>query len=126
MRQTRCDLPCQQRQRRLYAQFLSIARAAAFQFDLTVLQAARPGDELPGQTNQVHICELCACPLLAIIVKDFNAGIAKFRVQFIASRVARLVPSSQINEPNLEGRYRIRPDDTLVVVARFNNCTNQT
>src|SRR5580698_7279255 len=63
--------------RRLQADGLALASAAVLQLHLTLGDALRPDDRLPGQTYKIHRRELRARPLVSVIVERLAARLAE-------------------------------------------------
>ena len=51
----------------------TLARGAALELDLVLLDPARADDDLPGQPDQLHGRELDAGPLVAVVHQDLDA-----------------------------------------------------
>src|SRR5215813_3163369 len=67
-------------QRRVDREFLPLARGTALQLDLPGGDAARADDQLPRQPDEVHLGELGAGALVAIVVEDLDAGAAQLPI----------------------------------------------
>ena len=80
---------------------------------------------MPGQPDQVHISKFAAGPFRTVVVQDFDARGVQLVVDIVTGRIAVIVAAAQIDQPDLEGRDRLRPDDALVVMAGFNDRANQ-
>src|SRR6266699_1563692 len=66
-------------------------RRPPLEFDGAGRQSARPDDELPGQTDQIHIGKLCPRPLVAIVIEDLDLGGGEPAIDFGAFGVRRPV-----------------------------------
>ena len=63
--------------------FLFLTRAAILELDHSVRQPARADDQLPGQADQVHARKLGSAPLVAVVVKNFDAGGGQLAVDVV-------------------------------------------
>jgi hypothetical protein len=85
------------------------------------LQTFRPDDELPGQADQIEGRELCPCPLVAVVIENVKPGFLKLGIEILTNFVGRSVAHFDIDEPDIEGRHRFRPDDAGIVMRGFDD-----
>src|SRR5690606_27795170 len=79
--------------------------------------AARADDHLPGNADKVSGGEFCARALIGVVVEHLAARFLIARQQLLAGRIAAGVPRLHIDQHDVEGCDRLRPDDAVVVVA---------
>src|SRR3546814_9618343 len=71
--------------------------AAALQLHGAALEAARTDHELPGQADQIHVGELGAGRLVAVVVEHLDAGGLELAVEPVAGRRAVGVGGAQVD-----------------------------
>src|ERR1700679_2331564 len=106
-------------------QFGAFAGRTPLELDDAVRQPARPNDHLPRQADQVHIGELAAWPFVAVVIQYIDAGGRQFGIDISRRRVDRGIAAFQIDQPYIERRDAVRPDDPGIVMAGFDDRTDK-
>src|SRR5208282_1926514 len=105
----------------LEGELLALPAPARLELDDSRLEPARTDDELPGQPDQVHLRELGPCAFVAIVVEHLDLRRRELAVDLVAGAHASGIARAQIDEPDLEGRHRLGPDDAILVMARLDD-----
>ena len=71
-----------------------------------------------GRPIRSIAAELGAWPLVAIVIEHVDALGLERLVDFLAGGVGVGIADLEVDEADLEGRHRLRPDDAGVVMAR--------
>ena len=95
------------------------------QLDPVLRSAARADHDLPGQPDQFHGRELDARPLVAVVHQHLDAQRMQPRVQILGERGGGGIVGAQVDQPDLERRHALRPDDALLVVERLDQRTDE-
>src|SRR5262245_18136174 len=111
---------------RVHGQFGLLAGGAVLQLHLTRGNAAGTDDDLPGQPDQVHVGELGAGALIALVVEWIQASRLELGIEIFAGFGASSVGGFQVDQPHAERRDRRWPNDTGIVMARLDDGANQT
>ena len=90
-------------------------------FHLARGQTARADDELEGNADEVGGGELLASAHGAVVIERVYARRVKLAVELFVCGIAFGIAGFEVDEGNLKGRDRDRPDDTVFVVAGFDN-----
>src|SRR5690606_20159041 len=99
------------------------AGPAVLHFDGTLANAARPDNHLPGQPDKIRRCELRTRPVVGVVIKHFAPCRFVCGQQFFAERVAAGIAGLHVDERDMEGGYRLRPyDAVLVMTGLYDGC----
>src|SRR5690242_13599217 len=103
----------------------ALARLAVLDLGNAVLEPARPDNDLPGQSDQVHDLELAARTLIGVIIEHFDALGGEPLIDLLAGLIGLGIACLEIDEAELERRHGLRPDDAVLIVARLDDAADQ-
>jgi hypothetical protein len=106
----------------------SVSRSPVARILISTLPSATargPGDHLDRQADQVGGRELGAGALVGIVVKHLEPGILERALELLACRVTGGIPGLHVDQPDVERRHALRPDDAVVVMRGLDDGAEQ-
>src|SRR5438270_3888214 len=100
---------------------LPLAALAVLHLDVALGEPLRADDDLPWQADEVEGSELRAGALVAVVVEHLAAGTLELLVEPGTGGIGRGIAHLQIGQANMERCDRLRPNDTIIVVARLDD-----
>src|SRR5947209_15535096 len=100
---------------------LPLAALAILHLDVARGEPLRADDDLPWQADEVEGSELRAGALVAVVVEHLTASPLELVVEAGTGGIGRGIAHLQIGQANMERCDRLRPDDTIIVVARLDD-----
>lgn len=101
---------------------MTLTGSTALQFHLAFLGTTWAYNNLPRVAHKVCICKLYASTFCTIIIQE---GFFIRVVDALANGIAQFITVFEVQNNCTEGCNSIRPDNAVIIVAGFNNCTGK-
>ena len=98
------------------AEQLAAAVGPPLDLDLALGEPFRPDQDLPGNADQVGGGEFCSWTLVEIIIEHLDPFGGELAIEPLGGGIGVGGALLEVEDRDLEGRYRLRPFDAGIVV----------